>query len=168
MVIAGALMAGLYGSLYDQLTYTISPEFFTKYRFMQSQFNDESTMNPRLGAAIIGFLNTWQAGLIIGGILSLAGLITLNYQKMLSFTIHAFIITLAVAFIAGIIGWGVGELPGQEPPDPSLNIVDKVSFNTVENMNNFSYAGGVIGMFIGIFYQVYKHKKFRERQQGIV
>jgi membrane associated rhomboid family serine protease len=167
MVIGAALIAGVYGALYDQLTYSICPEFFTKYRFIQSQFKFESDLSPRLGVAFIGFLNTWKAGVIIGSILSLAGLITKNPKHMLHITSRAFYITLIIAFIAGIIGWSIGSLPGQADPDPSLAIMDKEHFKTVENMLNFSYAGAVIGMFIGIFYLVYKHKKLRQQETGI-
>ena len=37
---AGSLLAGLYGIGHDQLTYSISPEYFTKMKFEQFHYAD--------------------------------------------------------------------------------------------------------------------------------
>lgn len=166
-IITGALIAGIYGGLYDQLTYSISPEFFTKHRFLQDNYAFARNMSPRLGAACIGFLNTWNAGLLIGVVLSLAGMINKDPRRMSRTTFISFLIALLASFFAALAGWGTGMLPMQEPPDPALGVQDVEAFGTVENMNNFSYAGAVIGMMVGLFYHIYKHKQFKERQAGI-
>ena len=162
LIVLAAVAGGMYGALYDQITYSISPEFFTKFRFTASTFNIDPSAG-RLGAAKVGFLNTWKTGLVIGGILALTGLINREIKMMIGNTSRAFMLVLTVAFIVGLIGWSVGPLPGQADPDPALNITDREAFKTVINMNNFSYAGGVIGMFLGIFYQLYKHKVYKAK-----
>lgn len=163
LIISGGIIGGIYGAIYDQITFSISPEFFTKFRFPLYKID---TASERWGAAIVGFLNASKTGLIIGLILSLCGLITKDYKKMFKYTMQAFFITLLLAFLIGMIGYSVSRLDGQRLPDPDLNIQDVVAFRTVENMNNFSYAGGVIGMFIGIFFQVYRHKKMKLKEEG--
>ena len=35
IVIIAALTGGIYGAIHDQLTYTISPEYYTKFKFIQ-------------------------------------------------------------------------------------------------------------------------------------
>jgi hypothetical protein len=156
LVLLAALLGGIYGALYDQITYSISPEFFTKFRFHNSGIDPSSS--ERIGAATVGFLNTWKTGLVIGALLSFAGLINKDHNLMFKYTLRAFILTLFIAFIAGMIGWSIGSLANQADPEASLGILDKEAFKTVVNMNNFGYAGGVIGMFLGIFYQLYKHR----------
>ncbi|MBX9852274.1 MAG: hypothetical protein K2X86_11035 [Cytophagaceae bacterium] len=161
MIVIAAVAGGIYGAIYDQITYSISSEFFTKFRFIT--FNIDPSAE-RLGAARVGFLNTWKTGLVIGGVLALTGLINKEIRMMVNNTAKAFLLVLIVAFVVGLIGWSVGPLPGQADPDAALNITDKDAFKTVVNMNNFSYAGGVIGMFLGIFYQLYKHKLYKAKQ----
>lgn len=166
LILLAALTGGVYGALYDQLTYSISPEFFTKFRF--GLFNLDPDMDERMAVAKIGFINTWKTGAVLGGILAFAGLINANYKHMFKYTVQAFLITLLIAFATGMIGWGVGPMGDELDPDfAAMNIVDVKSFKTVLNMNNFSNAGGVIGMLVGIFHQLYCHKKYKVKQMVI-
>jgi hypothetical protein len=155
LLILGPLVAGTYGALHDQVAYSVSPEFFTKFRF--GIFNIAPDTNPRWGAAVVGFKNTWQVGLILGGILSLAGMIQYDWQRMLKYTIHAFLIALFSAFILSLIGLVIGT--GETEISSGLNIIDKESFLSVVRMNNFSKMGGVIGMLLGLFYHVFRRNK---------
>ena len=59
MIVLATLLAGIYGSLHDQVTYSISSEYFTIFKFDQFGFQDWGNNNPRLTTAIIGFLATW-------------------------------------------------------------------------------------------------------------
>lgn len=61
----GALIAGLYGIVHDQLTYTLSPEYFTLLKFRQFAWADFGGP-PRLLVAEIGFLATWWVGALAG------------------------------------------------------------------------------------------------------
>lgn len=67
--VLGALLAGIYGALHDQITYTISPEYFTRFKFLQSRAADFG-FPPRVLAAEIGFLASWWVGLIGGWFLA--------------------------------------------------------------------------------------------------
>lgn len=57
----GALVAGSYGILHDQLTFTLAPEYFTHLKFAQFQWA-ECGLPPRGFVAEIGFLATWWVG----------------------------------------------------------------------------------------------------------
>jgi MFS family permease len=155
LLVLGPVAAGIYGAFQDQIAYTVSPEFFTKFRF--PIFNVTGDVNPRWGAAIVGFKNSWQVGLLLGGILSLMGMIHFDWIKMAKHTLYAFLIALVVAFIFSLIGLAIG--PGESEISSSLNIIDKDHFLAVEKMNNFSKMGGVIGMLLGLFYHVYSRNK---------
>ena len=62
---AGSLLVGLYGIVHDQVTYSISPEYFTRLKFAQFSYADFGLPN-RVFVAEIGFLATWWVGLIAG------------------------------------------------------------------------------------------------------
>lgn len=74
----GPIIGGLYGIIHDQLTYTISPEYYTKFKFYQFGLmdigNEAIFPNPRLEVSAVGFMATWWMGLPIGLILGLVGL----------------------------------------------------------------------------------------------
>ncbi|MDR2921283.1 MAG: hypothetical protein LBV72_18210 [Tannerella sp.] len=160
------LIAGFYGILNDQLTYTLSPEYYTKFKFYQFGLMDTSNEaifpNPRLQASIVGFLATWWVGLPIGIILGLIGLINKGYKRMLIITIKAMFVTIFVAFITGLIGLAYGKLyltnTGVNWWLPE-NLIDKENFIAVGSMHNFSYIGGLVGLIAGIIYSIRQKKK---------
>src|SRR5690242_10176342 len=61
VAVVGAIVAGVYGMLHDQITYTISPEYFTKLKFDQFAYA-EFGFSERVFVAEIGFLATWWVG----------------------------------------------------------------------------------------------------------
>ena len=69
----GALIAGIYGIIHDQITYRLSESYFTEFKFHQFASNDpRSLFTPnfayadRIFVAVIGFLATWWVGLFAG------------------------------------------------------------------------------------------------------
>ncbi len=155
------LLGGLYGILHDQLTYTISPEYYTKFKFYQFGLTtiDDAVVfpNPRLGVSKVGFMATWWMGLPIGLILGLFGLIHKGHTQMFHVTIRAIIITIIVAFTTGIIGLAYGKFhltnTGVNWWLPE-NLIDKHNFIAVGSMHNFSYLGGLAGLITGILYSI--------------
>ena len=63
--IYGALIAGLYGIVHDQITYSISHEYFTKLKFKQFWYADFG-LGDRFYVGTIGFLATWWVGFFVG------------------------------------------------------------------------------------------------------
>ena len=174
--IIAPILGGIYGILHDQITYTISTEYYSKFKFIQfglenwglgqnigTLHNPEIILeNPRFGAGIVGILATWWVGMIIGIILGFVGLIHLNGKMMFSTTIKAFILTTGTALLTGILGLGYGKVfltenrPNWHFPE---NLNDYDNFILVGSMHNFSYLGGLIGLIIGIIYSVKQKKK---------
>ena len=64
IIIISPLLAGIYGILHSQLTYTISPEYFTKYIFIRDKIIPG--VSDRYEISKIGFLATYWAGLYMG------------------------------------------------------------------------------------------------------
>jgi hypothetical protein len=57
-IILTPILAGIYGILHDQISYSISPEYFTKFKFAQFEFGFMSQNQPRLTASVVGFFST--------------------------------------------------------------------------------------------------------------
>ncbi len=160
------LIGGLYGIIHDQITYTISPEYYTKFKFYQFGLIDFETeaifSNPRFEVSIVGFMATWWFGLLIGFILGLVGLIYKDHKQMFQVTIKALLITVIVAFLTGLIGLVYGKFYLYDTgvnwwlPD---NLIDTENFIAVGSMHNFSYLGGLFGLIVGIIYSVKQKKK---------
>lgn len=168
IIILTPILAGLYGIIHDLLTYSISPEYYTKFKFYQFELVDEGAKIgiPEIqGVAIVGFLATWWTGIPIGIILGLSGLIHNDWQNMFKIVFKSLILTLIVAFIVGLLGLLYGKLflinsdlscwyfPG--------NLIDKESFIMVGSMHNFSYIGGLVGLIFAIIYQRRQRRKIK-------
>jgi hypothetical protein len=157
-------MAGIYGFLHDQISFTVSPEYFTLLKF--SQFNIPDNLHNRIGAGIVGILATWWMGLVIGVIIIPVGLVIPNWKNYFKVMLKTFIyVSLTalligiIALIYGLINYDIVNIPQFSFPD---GVVDKVNFAVVGNMHNFSYIGGIIGIIIGIIYIIINNFRIRK------
>lgn len=180
IIIIAIVLGAVYGILHDQLTYTISEEYYTKFKFIQ--FNLENwglgsnigtdqnpeiqLYRPRLGAGLVGLLATWWVGLIIGVVLAFLGLIHNTAKEMFIVTFKSFLLTITIAFLTGLVGLLYGKLfltatrPNWFFPK-NLNNID--NFIMVGSMHNFSYLGGLIGLVIAILYSIKQKIKFKQQ-----
>jgi hypothetical protein len=147
-------MAGIYGFLHDQISYTDSPEYFTCLKFQQ--FNIPESLHHRTGAGIVGIKATWWMGLVIGIVIIPVGLIIPGWKNYLKVMLQTFICACGTALLIGIAALIYGLINYNENNLPNFGIpndvVDRISFSVVGNMHNFSYLGGIIGMVAGIIF----------------
>jgi hypothetical protein len=153
------VIAGIYGIIHDQLTCTISPEYYTKFKFQQFRISPDLPF--RLGVAVVGWNATWWMGIPIGIILGAVGLTHKAPKQMLWITIKAFLITMAVAFLTGLVGLLYGEMVLANKPVSYFdewfipeNLNDFRNFISVGSMHNFSYIGGLLGALAGVVYSL--------------
>ena len=151
------LLSGLYGILHDQVTYSISPEYFTKFKYQQFGFEAAAFGGHRQTVAVIGFLASWWMGIFIGILLGLTGLIFSNYKIMRKAIMNGIKVTLITAILFAIFGflWGKYYLlnAGVDWLLPE-GLADRNNFIIVGSVHNFSYLGGVAGILFGIIYMV--------------
>jgi hypothetical protein len=159
------LIAGCYGILHDQVTYTISREYFTKFKFIQFGLADEDLApelpEPRQAVAIVGFLATWWTGVFIGLGLGLTGLAFPTPGSMFRAIMGATGVTLLVTLLSGIIGGIYGRCYlARHGVDWWLpeHLEHKRDFITVGSIHNFSYLGGLLGLIAGIIYLIRRKK----------
>ncbi|MBC8054728.1 MAG: hypothetical protein H7Y13_16850 [Sphingobacteriaceae bacterium] len=160
-LILSPLIAGVFGIIHDQLTYSISEEYYTKFKFYQfALVGDNGRLyigNARIAAIYVGFMATWWVGIIIGLGHGLTGLIQRDHTVMKKVISKAILITLVTTLVVGLIGLAYGKLylahTGVSWPIPE-NVIDKSNYIAVGSMHNFSYLGGLIGLIAGMTYQI--------------
>ena len=138
----------------DEVSYFISPEFFTKFRFAAYNYPNDILLWQ---VAFSGFQNALLIGLLIG--LPLSGLTFFhkNINNAARYAVSSFGIIIVVTIIFAIIGYFSGkyllteDVVNWELPD---SIIDKVTFLAIETMNNFTYMGATVGMLISIYWQM--------------
>lgn len=145
MAIAGALSAGIFGVVHDQVTFTISPEYFTRMKFDQFRHADFG-YRPRILVATIGFLATWWVGLIAAWFLARRivpsrpvgeawRLLGKSLARMLAGT-------LAVACIGAFVGpWILGDSGSWNDALQSMDVSDKSAFTCVAGIHTGAYLG---------------------------
>jgi hypothetical protein len=160
------------------LTYTISPEYYTKFKFYQfglaSEGNEAIFESPRLWVSVVGFMATWWMGIPIATVL---GLLSLHVDRkfMIEIAMKAFLVTMVIAFLTGLFGLLVGFIFLANQPKENFtqwfipdNLIDFQSFIAVGSMHNHSYFGGLLGLVGGIAYIGYRKGILRLRQKKSV
>ena len=159
------LLAGFYGIIHDQITYSISPEYFTKFKYRQFGFEPEWFGGHRQTVAAIGFLATWWTGLFIGISLGLVSLFFPDHKTMIAVLKKAIRLLLMITVVTGVAGFLYGKFylaktgVGWWLPE---DLADKSSFIIVGSIHNFSYLGGAIGLLVAIVCLVFR--KIRSKQ----
>ncbi|MEO0415842.1 MAG: hypothetical protein AAF226_12925 [Verrucomicrobiota bacterium] len=151
--VLGTVIAGIYGFLHDQVTYSISHEYFTLFKFDQFAHADFGWGN-RMFAGTIGFLATFWIGAIAGWVFGRLSLSPGSPQPDFPKTLQAIAITFGICVIFGCIGycWGIIMTPYIESRWSDWRdlfpITDLNAFATVGYIHNMGYIGGVVGSII--------------------
>ncbi|PQO44430.1 hypothetical protein [Blastopirellula marina] len=152
----GALIAGTYGIIHDQITYSISPEYFTKMKFQQFHYADFGWGN-RVFAGTIGFLATWWAGLFAGWLLArrfVPGQSLDIYRRKIALGM-GIVFGVTLLFSLGGYGYGLWRGPGADyaawkPLLRSLKIEHGWAFLRVAYIHNAGYLGALTGLVLAL------------------
>jgi hypothetical protein len=160
LVIVTCFIAGFYGVLHDRITYSISPEYFTKFKYEQFGFEAFWFGGDRQTVGVIGFLATWWTGLIIGLVLATVALKCEDHKSMRKAYFHGLKRTFAVAVLFAFVGFVYGKFfldPLQVKWRFPENLIDVENFVVVGSIHNFSYLGGAVGLIVGLV-SIFKRK----------
>ena len=175
IVLVAIVIACLYGVGHDQLTYTISPEYYTKFKFIQFNLADsiaaQHMTQPRSAVVMVGVKATWWLGFYIGVIIAGFSLLFRNRDRMFAAAVQSIGIILLVAVISGVIGGFYGRdilaKQGAGPWVPN-NVLHRTDFITVGSIHNFSYLGAAIGLVAAIVFLLVKQRRVRKRFSPIL
>jgi hypothetical protein len=158
IAILGAILAGCYGAVHDQISYTISPEYFTKVKFEQFRHADFG-WPARVMVSEVGFLASWWVGLIGGWILARVGLDLLPAATRRREIAWAFAIVFVTAMLFGAVGTFLGyiesrsnDLSGWRHWQGVLQLTDLPSFIVVAYLHAASYLGALCGVIGAAIY----------------
>jgi len=167
----GAMIAGIYGVLHDQITYSISPEYFTRLKFVQFGYADFG-LPRRFLVAEIGFLATWWVGLIAGWFLARIAVPNCPPTQARSHIWQGFGIILVCGFAGSLCGWSFGLLRGPNADYSGWHgfavahgVLDLPSFVRVAYIHNASYLGGLIGLVVALI-RIRKLRRETKRVEG--
>ena len=150
--IAGALIAGLYGIVHDQITFTISPEYFTKLKFKQFHYADFG-LGDRVFVATIGFLATWWVGLFLGWFFGRRFIPNQTRNDAVKNIRNGFLIVFASGVVFAVGGYlyafvvkPTTALYGWSSLLNALDVIDGIAFVHVIHIHYASYAGALFGL----------------------
>lgn len=157
----GAFIAGLYGIAHDQITFSISEEYFTKLKFKQFSYADFG-LPDRVFAGLIGFLATWWVGFFSAWFISRI-LIARNWTKGLyRKCLLAFCWILTFALLGSLAGFIMGKFHDGNYNNwillcRNLGVLDVPSFVKVAYIHNAGYIGAGLG-FVLVIARIFKCK----------
>jgi len=79
---AAMLVAGLFGAFHDQIGYSVSSEYFTRFKFIQFRLLD-TDLPERIRVAEVGFRASWWMGIPLGIFCGSAGFLQRSPAQML-------------------------------------------------------------------------------------
>ena len=168
IIILAVVAAAIYGIVHNQISYTVSPEYFTKFKF--EQFGLENPAVPeRIRASMVGFLASWWMGIPIGILVGLAGFVHPNARRMFQVSLWSIAVVVGFTLLFGLCGLFYGWLQTasidraayQEWYIPD-NVINLRRFLCAGYMHNASYLGGVVAILPAwTFHLVVRFRKNR-------
>jgi hypothetical protein len=158
-----SLTASLYGILNDQVTVTLSPEYFTVFKHRQFQpllsLLGLTDAPLRIRALVIGAASSWWFGAIAGLLLSVAGcngsMPPLSLRTLLKCVGFLLLTTLGASLLGGLLGMFVGCIaaPGNHVTPLAVLMVgwgirDYQSAILVGCWHTGGYLGGILGLLL--------------------
>ena len=152
----GAIVGGVYGILHDQITYSISQEYFTKLKFDQFRYADFG-FPARVFVSEVGFLATCWAGFFSGWFLARIAVPAWPPREAFRKCLAGFLIVFILAFSAAVVGYFLGirhtgDYSHWQETCDGLGVADIRSFVRVAYIHNAGYIGGLVGLVCAILF----------------
>ncbi len=149
LVFVAILAAGVFGALHDQISYSVSPEYYTRFKFLKFGLTD-SALPERVRASVVGIFGSWWMGIPVGLMLAPIGFIGGDGKVCVRAVLRAYGIAMAFTLLCGLTGLCYGwfstssidlsDYHSRFIPD---NLVDLRRFLCVGYMHHASYAGAL-------------------------
>lgn len=167
VVLLAIAVCATFGALHNQVSYTISPDYFHAFKF--HQFDVAEPLQNRWGASLVGVGASWWMGVPLGLILGLPTLLQPTGRGFVRATLLSIVTMLGVTIATGAIGLGLAS--SQFDPPARLEIYegvpvqDPAAFWRAGGLHNFSYLGAAVGLIPALCVQglVWRHEVRRAR-----
>lgn len=170
ILILAALIGGLYGILHDQISYTLSNEYFTQLKFRQTRI-PWAYESPRLGAAYIGFFAAWWMGVLVYSLLGCIGFMFKSPKLMAIHLTKSMLIVVGIAFVTGLVGLIYGYFQVNEITvvdsiqKVPANVNNPIQYLRVAYMHSASYIGGVTSLIAGSMYLIVSLVRYKQSNE---
>ena len=153
-IIVGILIAGIYGFFHDQITYQISHEYYTEFKFGKFGFLSSDVPDWIL-VSKIGFLATSWIGLIAGWFIAKVSFIKGDLVKSYKLFLKGFAILITFSiFMATCFALINKLLPFKTKASLSgyfsLNPSELEAFSLVGNIHHGGSLGAVFGLIASV------------------
>ena len=158
IVIFSIIIASVFGAIHNQLSYSVSNEFFEDFLFGNFGINDWNLNNKRIEASVVGIFGSYWVGFILGIIYAVIFLF-INTENNFKYIFKAISINIFLALIGSIIGYIIGFIIPWENSGiwMEFGTQNPQKYVQANFMHSGSYYGGIVGLIIGIFY-LFKNK----------
>lgn len=99
-LVFACVLAGAYGVIHDQISYTVAPSYYHDFKFIQ--FAIDPTLHNRLGASIVGWNASWWMGILIGLPIYAAGLLVPQNSEFCRHYVRAAIVVVITTLLIGL------------------------------------------------------------------
>jgi len=172
-VAVAVVITSIYGVVHHQITFTASPEYYTKFKFIQANLADtlaaRHMTQPRSAVVIAGVKTSWGIGLAIGILIGLMALIFPTADTMFPSALQALGLILLIS--AGMalfcyysistthMGSGIYDpLPARFP-----DLADKRAFFRAASIQYGALLGYVLGGAAALIFLFVKNGRVRRR-----
>lgn len=166
-LVVAVIVAGLFGALHDQISYSVSHEYFTKFKFVQFAWAG-ADLPARVRVAEIGFLASWWMGIPLGLFTGLAGFIHPDAGHMKRALWISLPVIVGCTLLCAPCGLLISFLNTAEldladyplryiPPD----LEQPRRFICAGTMHNFAYAGGAFSIPIAWLFHAFYRRRCR-------
>lgn len=172
-LVLAVVTAGTFGAIHDQISYTVSPEYFTKFKFFQFHLLDPE-VPERLRVALVGVIASWWMGIPLGLLAGAAGFLQPTAAGML----RALLLSLAV-IVGFTLLFALGGLVYGYTRTTHLNLHDYAgwfipprlvhprNFICAGYMHNSAYLGGLLAVPVAWAFHIYYRRRAAKRD-GLV
>ena len=169
IVIISIIFASIFGVIHNQISYSISPEFFQNFLFGNFGTNEWNINNYRIEASIVGILGSYWVGFILG-IIYLIIFLFINTQNNFKYIFKALIINLLFSLIGSVLGYLIAYFfVSIENSGVWMDFGTNNPKNYIEAvyMHEGSYYGGIVGLLFGIIYLVLQNNKYKNLKKNV-
>jgi len=160
IVFLAIIVSALYGAIHNQISFSVAPEYFTKFKFRTFYLTDLN-VPPRIGASIVGVLASWWMGIPLGILLGAIGFIHKTPKQMFRVTLWSMAVMMVFTLLFGLGGLYYGYLETAKI-DPATyenwyiphDVTDLRRFLCAGHMHNAAYLGAGIAVLVAWIFQV--------------
>ncbi|TXF77682.1 hypothetical protein [Chryseobacterium sp.] len=169
IIFYSVIIASLFGAIHNQISYSVSSEFFTNFLFGNFGTHEWNLKNNRLEASIVGIIGSYWVGLILG-IIYIIVFLFMRTENNFKDIINAILINIGCAFLGSFIAYLIAKyLIDYENSGVFIDFGTQNPQNYLEAafMNTGSYIGGILGVIAGIIYLLKKNSNYENKKNRL-